>query len=329
LRRFSLGLLDIEKLQVGYVSKNGYVKAVDGIDLKIAEGEVFGLAGESGCGKTTAMLSIMQLLPPAGRILGGRIIFDDMDLVGLSDAALRKIRWKRISMVFQGAMNALNPVYNVGSQIAEAIMLHEKSSRRDAFRRARDLLELVGLDPSRGSDYPHQFSGGMRQRAIIAMALACNPRLVIADEPVTALDVIVQDQILKLMKQLQEKLHLSMILISHDLSVIAQTCDSVAIMYAGKIVEHADIISIFEKPLHPYTQALVKAFPSVRATRKLTVIPGSPPDLTSPPTGCRFHPRCPVKIDACMQEEPQLIRVEEEHYAACHLLRAERKSDGD
>ena len=318
--------MNIEKLQVGYTSNSGCVKAVDGISLEVAEGEVFGLAGESGCGKTTAMLSIMQLLPPAGRILGGRIMFGDRDLVGLSDAALRNIRWKSISMVFQGAMNALNPVHNVGSQIAEAIMLHEKSTRRDAFRRARDLLELVGLDPSRGGEYPHQFSGGMKQRAIIAMALACNPRLVIADEPVTALDVIVQDQILKLMKQLQEKLHLSMILISHDLSVIAQTCDRVAIMYAGKIVEQADIISLFEKPLHPYTQALVKAFPSVRTSRKLTVIPGAPPDLTSLPPGCRFHPRCPVKVDRCMREEPLLIRAEAGHYAACHLLQAEPSS---
>jgi len=309
---------------VGYSSGDGRVTAVDGINLEVVEGEVFGLAGESGCGKTTAMLSIMQLLPPAGRILGGKIIFDNKDLVGLSDRELRKIRWKSISMIFQGAMNALNPVHNVGSQIAEAIMLHEKSTRHDAFRRARDLLELVGLDPSRGRDYPHQFSGGMRQRAIIAMALACNPRLVIADEPVTALDVIVQDQILKLMKQLQEKLHVSMILISHDLSVVAQTCDRVAIMYAGKIVEQSDTISIFERPLHPYTQALVKAFPSVRESRKLTVIPGSPPDLTSPPSGCRFHPRCPVKVDACMREEPQLVRVESGHYAACHLLQAEK-----
>ena len=309
---------------MGYSSGDGRVTAVDGINLEVVEGEVFGLAGESGCGKTTAMLSIMQLLPPAGRILGGKIIFDNKDLVGLSDRELRKIRWKSISMIFQGAMNALNPVHNVGSQIAEAIMLHEKSTRHDAFRRARDLLELVGLDPSRGRDYPHQFSGGMRQRAIIAMALACNPRLVIADEPVTALDVIVQDQILKLMKQLQEKLHVSMILISHDLSVVAQTCDRVAIMYAGKIVEQSDTISIFERPLHPYTQALVKAFPSVRESRKLTVIPGSPPDLTSPPSGCRFHPRCPVKVDACMREEPQLVRVESGHYAACHLLQAEK-----
>jgi peptide/nickel transport system ATP-binding protein len=317
--------LDIEKLEVGYASKGGYVRAVDKISLHVTKGEAFGLAGESGCGKTTAALSIMKLLPPGGKILGGRILFDNQDLAGLSELELRKIRWKSISMVFQGAMNALNPVHKVGSQITEALLLHEKITRSKALHRAKDLLQMVGLDASRGNDYPHQFSGGMKQRAIIAMALACNPRLVIADEPVTALDVIVQDQILKLMKRLQEELGLSMILISHDLSVIAQTCDSVAIMYAGKIVEYADVISIFERPAHPYTQALVNAFPSVRSSRKLTAIPGSPPDLTRLPSGCRFHPRCPMKFDLCTREEPMLLRVEGGHYAACHLL---QKNEG-
>jgi len=303
------------------------VRAVDKISLEVTEGEAFGLAGESGCGKTTTVLSIMKLLPPAGRILGGKILFDNQDLVALSELELRKIRWKSISMVFQGSMNALNPVHKVANQITEAVLLHEKTTRSKAIHRAQELLQLVGLDPSRGSDYPHQFSGGMRQRAIIAMALACHPRLVIADEPVTALDVIVQDQILKLIKRLQRELGLSMILISHDLSVIAQTCDRVAIMYAGKVVECADALAIFERPAHPYTQALVNAFPSVRSTRKLTLIPGSPPDLTNPPTGCRFHPRCPMKSDLCTKAEPKWIRVGAGHYASCHLLHEEQESN--
>ena len=319
--------MDIENLEVEYASNRGCARAVDKISLQVAEGEAFGLAGESGCGKTTAALSIMKLLPPAGRIVGGKIRFDNQDLTALSELELRKIRWKSISMVFQGSMNALNPVHKVGNQIAEAILLHEKTTRSKALQRAKDLLQMVGLDASRGGDYPHQFSGGMKQRAIIAMALACNPKLVIADEPVTALDVIVQDQILKLMKRLQEELGLSMILISHDLSVIAQTCDRVAIMYAGKVIEYADVIPIFERPAHPYTQALVTAFPSVRSSRKLTAIPGSPPDLTNPPTGCRFHPRCPMKFDLCTREEPKLLRVGAGHYTSCHLLHEEREND--
>jgi peptide/nickel transport system ATP-binding protein len=327
LRRGFLDLLNVVDLEVGYTSDGRCAKAVDQVSVNVAGAEAVGLAGESGCGKTTLALSVMRLLPPGGRILGGKILFDRQDVTTLSDAELRKVRWKEISMVFQGAMNALNPVHKVGNQIVEAIALHETMARSEAVERTKNLFRMVGLDPSRIGDYPHQFSGGMKQRAIIAMALACNPKLVIADEPVTALDVIVQDQILKLLKKLQKELGLSMILISHDLSVVAQTCDRVAIMYAGKIVEYADVVSIFDQPAHPYTQALVSAFPSIRRSQKLKVIPGFPPNLMNPPSGCRFHPRCPMTTDLCVSKLPTMIKVKNGHYAACHLVQEEQKAN--
>jgi peptide/nickel transport system ATP-binding protein len=318
-----LPLLEVHGLKTYFETTKGYVKAVDNVSFSLDKGDAFGLAGESGCGKTTTGLSIIKLLPSNGKILDGKIIFDGIDLISLPEEILRKnIRWKRISIVFQGAMNALNPVYTVGDQIMEAILTHEDISNEEAKERVIKLFELVGIDPSRINNYPFEFSGGMKQRAMIAMALACNPDIVITDEPTTALDVIVQAQVLKLLKKLKEELNLSLIMISHDLSVIAETCNKVAIMYAGKIVEMADVVRLFKNPLHPYSQGLMNSFPSLKGPRKkLISIPGSPPNLLSPPSGCRFHPRCQYALEKCKQEEPLLMEIDKGHYVACHLLK--------
>jgi peptide/nickel transport system ATP-binding protein len=315
-------ILTYENLRTYYRILRGYVRAVDDVSFQMNEGEALGLAGESGCGKTTLALATLKILPPGGFIAGGRILFRDIDITKMDEAEMRKnIRWKRISIVFQGAMNALNPVYKISDQITEAIMLHEPNvTKTEAIERARKLFELVGIEPSRIDNYPHEFSGGMQQRAMIAMALACNPELLIADEPGTALDVIVQAQVLKLLRQLKEKLGLSMIIITHDLSIISETCDTVCIMYAGKVVEFADAISLFKEPLHPYTQGLIAAFPDIKAKRtRMKSIPGLPPDLLEPPPGCRFHPRCPFAKNLCKKEEPPMKEVEKRHMVACHL----------
>jgi len=315
-------ILDVRHLTTHYLTARGWVRATEDISFTVEPGKALGIAGESGCGKTTVALSLLKILPRGGRIRKGSIIFDGTDLVPLSDGEMRKIRWKGISIVFQGAMNALNPVFKVGDQIVEAITIHEPDvDKKTALDRARSLLELVGVEPDRVDNYPHEFSGGMRQRALIAMALAANPKLLVADEPGTALDVIVQAQTLKLMRELKDKLGLSMVMISHDLSIIAETCEKVAIMYAGRIVEYGDAEAIFKEPLHPYTQGLVKAFPSIHGERiRLTSIPGTPPDLLNPPSGCRFNPRCPYVMDVCKRVEPPLVEHgEKNHLAACHL----------
>jgi len=316
-------LLDVQDLKTYYTTLRGAVRAVEGVSFQVEKGEALGLAGESGCGKTTVALSLLRLLPRAGKIVEGRVLFDNTDLVDLAEGEMRKnVRWKRMAIVFQGAMNALNPVFKVGDQIVEAIVTHEPEvSRKEADERTRKLLQMVGIDPSRASHHPHEFSGGMRQRALIAMSIACNPALLIADEPGTALDVIVQAQVLRLLRELKTKLNLAMILITHDLSIIAETCEKTAIMYAGRIVEYGNVVGIFKQPLHPYTQGLMAAFPSIRAARtKMASIPGQPPDLLNPPSGCRFHPRCPYAMEVCKEKSPELYEIDKDHFAACYLI---------
>jgi len=320
-------LLDVENLTTYYSTLRGPVKAAESVSFNVKKGEALGLAGESGCGKTTIALSLLRILPPGGRIVDGKVLFKGGNLLALSEKEMREnIRWKGISMIFQGAMNALNPVYTVGYQIVEAIRTHERNvSKDEAKERTKKLLELVGIEPSRLNNYPHEFSGGMRQRALIAMALACNPDLVIADEPGTALDVIVQAQVLRLINGLKDKLNLALIMIAHDLSMIAETCDKLAIMYAGYLVEYGDITKLFKEPLHPYTRDLIEAFPSIKAPkREMASIPGSPPDLLNPPHGCRFHPRCKFAMDKCRKEVPRLIETEMDHMVACHLVGAQK-----
>ena len=316
-------LLSVENLKTYYSIRRGFVKAVDGVSFDVEKGEGVGLVGESGCGKTTCALSILKILPPEGKIIDGKILYKNIDIVKLSEKEMREqIRWKGISIVFQGAMNALNPVYKVSDQIIEAIQLHEPNvDREEARERVKKLFELVGMDPSRIDNYPFEFSGGMRQRAMIAMALACNPDILIADEPGTALDVIVQAQVLKLLRDLKERLNLGMILITHDLSIVSETREKIVVMYAGKVVERGDIIDVYNETLHPYAQGLLKAFPEIKGPRvRMSSIPGSPPNLLNPPSGCRFHPRCKYAMDICRKEEPPLIEVKKDHYVACHLV---------
>ena len=315
-------ILKVQDLRMYYSTLKGDVKAVDGIDLEVEKGEAIGLVGESGCGKTTFALSILRLLPYNGRFVGGKILFNGDDMLTLDDKTFNKeYRWKKLSYVFQGAMNAMNPVFRVGDQIAEAILLHEDVQKEEAMNRVKGLFSLVGIDPERIDNYPHEFSGGMKQRAMIAMALACNPEFIIADEPTTALDVIVQAQTLQVINDLRNELGLTMMLITHDLSVVAQTCTTCAIMYAGRIVEYADIETVFSEPKHPYTKALIGAFPSIKESRReLVSISGTPPNLLDPPPGCRFNPRCPYSMEICSKEEPRFVDLGGRHFAACHLL---------
>lgn len=318
-----MALLDIQDLTTHYFIMRGAVKAVEEVSFQLEKGEAMGLAGESGCGKTTVALSILKILPPEGRIVSGKVVFKGADIVELNEKQMReKVRWKGISYIFQGAMNALNPVYKVGDQIVEAIRVHEPDvSKGEAEERVGKLLELVGMEPARAGNYPHEFSGGMRQRSLIAMALACNPDMVIADEPGTALDVVVQAQVLKLMKELKSKLNLAIIMITHDLSMIAETCEKLAIMYAGQLAEYGDAVTLFKEPLHPYTQDLIISFPSIVAEkRRMTSIPGFPPDLLNPPLGCRFHPRCKYAMDICRKEVPEYEEIAKDHSVACHFV---------
>jgi peptide/nickel transport system ATP-binding protein len=315
-------ILKVEGLTTYYETLRGPVKAAEEVNFELEKGKAIGLAGESGCGKTTIALSILKILPSNGQIVRGKVLFKGEDIVKLDENEFReRIRWKGISIVFQGAMNALNPVYSIEDQIVEAIRIHEKKvTRKEAVERAQKLFELVGLEPTRLKNYSHEFSGGMRQRALIAMSLACNPEIVITDEPGTALDVIIAAQVFKLLRELKDRLNLAMIMITHDLSIIAELCEICLIMYAGRGVELADTVSIFKEPLHPYTQGLIDAFPSIKSERrKLASIPGSPPNLLNPPKGCRFNPRCKYAMDICKTETPEFKQVSQGHYVACHL----------
>jgi peptide/nickel transport system ATP-binding protein len=317
-------LLDVRNLRTHFKLQSGWVKAVDGVSFQLNDGEALGLAGESGCGKTTTALSLVRLLPDNARIRkGSEIDLFGIDLVPKTENQLRRYRWREISIVFQGAMNALNPVHRIADQIAEPIEVRLGLSRDRARARASELLELVGIPRGRGRSYPHELSGGMRQRAIIAMALACDPAIVIGDEPTTALDVMVQAQILELLERLRRDLGLSLILITHDLSVIAETCDRTLIMYAGKVAEEGPVARVFTAPRHPYTKKLLGAFPNIHADRRtLDTIPGSPPDLLDPPAGCRFHPRCPVAMDVCREVVPPEVVYADGVRVACHLYPA-------
>jgi peptide/nickel transport system ATP-binding protein len=318
-------LLDVRNLSVDFLAPNeAPAHALVDINFTLREGKVLGVVGESGCGKTTLMLALMRLLPANGRIIQGQVNFMKNDLLSLNEREMGDVRWKNISMIFQGAMNALNPVHTVGRQIAEAITLHNYITDKNAVTdRVVDLLELVGIGTERKDQYPHQYSGGMRQRAMIAMALACNPQVVIADEPTTALDVMIQAQILELLGKLQEKLGLAILFVTHDLGVVAEMCDSVLVMYGGVTAEYADVDTVFNDPQHPYTQELLRAFPDLtRPTEKLVSIPGAPPRLNDLPPGCRFAPRCRYSEtnERCHVEEPALHRISGNHYASCHLV---------
>lgn len=314
-------LLRVEGLKTYFFTIAGAVRAVDNISFTLNQGEVLGLAGESGCGKSTTAFAIIRLVPPPGRTVGGKVIFEGQDLLSMSSEEFRRrIRWKKISMIFQGAMNALNPVLTIGDQLAEVLTLHKGLSRREAYEEASKLLTMVGIEPKRIRSYPHELSGGMKQRTMIAMALALNPPLVIADEPTTALDVVVQAQVMNLFKRLQRERKMAVILITHDLSLIAEIADKVAIMYAGKIVELGASEQIYLEPRHPYTRGLLNSIPRIKgAIRKLEWIPGVPPDLINPPPGCRFHPRCKYRFELCDKEEPPMIEIDKGHYVSCWL----------
>lgn len=322
----STRILEIQGLKTYFETARGTIKAVDGVDLSLEKGDTLGVVGESGCGKTVLSLSIMKLVPkPAGRIVAGKIIFNGTDLVSLDESSMRGIRGKDISMIFQEPMTSLNPVLKIGDQVSEVIRIHQGLSAREALTQSVDILRMVGIPApeQRAGEYPHQMSGGMRQRVIIAMAIACRPKLILADEPTTALDVTIQAQILDILNKLKEELETSVVLITHDLGVIAETARNVAVMYAGKVVEYSDVKSLFSDPLHPYTEGLLQSVPKINRLTAcdkngyLRTIPGSVPSLYSLPPGCSFQDRCPAVTEKCRREEPLLKEVSPGHFSRC------------
>ncbi len=317
-------LLRVKDLKTYFFTHEGIVRAVDGVSFEINKGETLGLVGESGCGKSVTALSIMRLIPdPPGKIINGEIYFEGKNLLELDEKEMRRIRGKKISMIFQEPMTSLDPVFTIGHEIMEAIQLHQGLKKEEARQRAIEALRIVGMpDPERRIDeYPHELSGGMRQRAMIAMALSCNPTLLIADEPTTALDVTIQAQILRLIDELKDKFGASVILITHDLGVIAEMCDYVAVMYAGHIVEYTNVDALFSSPLHPYTKGLNRSIPRLDVeSERLEIIKGSVPNLLNVPSGCPFHPRCDFCEERCVKEMPKLMEVEDHHLVRCHLF---------
>jgi len=320
----SENVLEVKDLKTHFFTSRGVVKAVDGVSFGLKEGETLGLVGESGCGKTITCLSILGLVPgPAGRITGGEIIFEGEDLVSMSEKEMRNIRGRKISMILQDPMVSLNPVYTIGDQVAEPVKIHQKLSPRLAWEKAKEMLRLVGI-PSpevRMKEYPHQMSGGMRQRVVGAMVLSCQPRLLIADEPTTSLDVTIQAQFLKLLKELQQQQNLALIIVTHDLGIIAKVCDRVAVMYAGRIVETGDVREIFYNTAHPYTKALLGSLPKMDVKEeRLYTIEGQPPELHDLPPGCSFSPRCPDVKEICTQEYPPQFIIKDDHLVNCWLF---------
>ncbi len=304
-------LLEVRDLVVDYATDRGDVRAVDHVDLEVNAGEFLGIVGESGCGKSTLLFAIAQLLSPPAGITQGSVLFRGRDLVGMTDKKLAAVRWKEYSVVMQSAMNALNPVKSVGAQLGDALRAHEKVSKREVHQRSAEVLHLVGIDPVHLDSYPHQLSGGMRQRAMIAMALLFTPELVIMDEPTSALDVVAQRSLMVQIKELQERLGFAVLFVTHDMSLVSHFSDRLLVMYAGQVAETGPTRTVFDHPRHPYSIGLLEAFPSIRGERvHLTGIPGSPPDLGSPPDGCLFHPRCPVASDRCRTTQPELYDIE-------------------
>ncbi|MGC8773015.1 MAG: ABC transporter ATP-binding protein [Conexivisphaera sp.] len=313
-------ILRVEDLNMYYRTKEGNVRAVQDVGFEVSKGETVGVAGESGSGKSSLALTILRLLPNYSVVERGRILLDGEDVLAMDEEELRRIRWTKMSFVPQASMNALNPVFTIGDQIAEAVLTHRDVSKGEAMEIAGNILDVVGVGRNRLNSYPHELSGGQRQRVAIAMALVNNPKFVVLDEPTTALDVMVQAQILKLLEELRSKYDMGMLLITHDLSIIAELADKVIIYYGGRIAEMAPSVELYGNPLHPYTQALLKAFPDIRAKRqRFSFLPGSPPNLANPPPGCPFHPRCPYAFDRCRTEVPGLREVKPGHWVACHL----------
>ncbi len=322
-------LLSVRDLTIHYFTDDGIVRAVNGISFDLSKGETFGLVGETGAGKTTTAMGLMRLIPdPPGKIVGGEIFFDGQNILNATNHEMRQYRGNKISMIFQDPMTSLNPILTVGDQIAEVIRLHDKGSYAQAHAKAAEMLELVGIPAERLSDYPHQFSGGMKQRVVIAIALACNPQLLIADEPTTALDVTIQAQVLELMDELRRKFETAMIMITHDLGVVAEVCHKVGIMYAGQIVESGDLEAIYEHTKHPYTKGLFGSLPRISdKTNRLQPIYGLMPDPIHLPGGCPFHPRCPERIAECETSAPQNVEVSKGHFVRCLLFEKRNHND--
>ena len=322
--------VEINNLSVEFRTDNGVVKAVNNLDLEIGRGKTLGLVGETGAGKTTTGLSLLRLIPnPPGVITGGSIKLDGKDILAMSEKELQSYRGKFVAMIFQDPMTSLNPVITVEEQIAEVVELHEEGSHQDAVNKAREMLELVGIPGSRGNEYPHQFSGGMKQRVVIAMALACNPELLIADEPTTALDVTIQAQVLEMMRGLRDKYQTSMLMITHDLGIVAEICDEVSIMYAGHVVEHGNLVDVFENTRHPYTEGLFTSLPNIEDRQaRLKPIKGLMPDPTNLPSGCAFSDRCDYAMDICKTQKPSRVWRNETHYVECHLYNEKNVKEG-